>query len=198
MLKSLFIFFTLFTFFSCMHKENLTFEATTHLDVEKKIDSLNIYLDELVKLKDKKKIKESFFYNRGQYKKIEAYVEYYFQGLSRRINGPALPEIKTDDNIVNDASGYQVIEENIFSDSLDFTELKKQVSILKTDLFFIKKNFKDLPVQNHHFYELIQHQIIRIATLGITGFDSPVAFNSINEAKCCLLTGSPVSVLCPN
>jgi hypothetical protein len=60
--------------------------------------------------------------------------------------------------------------------------LKKQVNILKTDLKFVKQNFKDLPIQNHHFYELMQHQIIRIATLGVTGFDSPVAFNSVEEA----------------
>ena len=29
----------------------------------------------------------------------------------------------------------------------------------------------------------MQHQIIRIATLGVTGFDSPVAFNSVEEAE---------------
>jgi cytochrome c peroxidase len=114
---------------------------------------------------------------------MEPFVEYYFQGLSRRINGPALPEIKTDDNMVNDASGFQVIEELIYSDTIDLKELKKQVLILKSDLNFIKQNFKDLPVQDHHFYELMQHQIIRIAALGITGFDSPVSFNSIEEAN---------------
>lgn len=187
MLKNLLILFLLFTFYSCSDKKHQNFEALIHADVEKKIDSLNSSLDKLVKLGDVKKIRENFYNSRGLYKKIEPYVEYYFQGLSRRINGLALPEIKTDDNIVNDATGYQVIEEIIFNDSIDYLELKKQVDILKTDLFFIKMNFKDLPVQEHHFYELIQHQIIRITTLGITGFDSPVAFNSINEAQFSLI-----------
>ena len=76
----------------------------------------------------------------------------------------------------------QVIEEILFDEKLDTTELKKQAKILITDLNFIKQNFKDLPIQNHHFYELTQHQIIRIAALGITGFDSPVSFQSIQEA----------------
>jgi cytochrome c peroxidase len=80
----------------------------------------------------------------------------------------------------------QVIEEILFDEKLDTTELKKQAKILITDLNFIKQNFKDLPIQNHHFYELIQHEVIRIAVLGITGFDSPVAFNSINEAHASL------------
>ena len=35
---------------------------------------------------------------RFRYKKVESLVEYYFQGLNRRINGPALPDVKTDDN----------------------------------------------------------------------------------------------------
>ena len=80
---------------------------------------------------------------RTEYKKIESFIEYYFQGLSRRINGPALPEIKTDDNIVNDASGLQVIEEILFDEKLDTTELKKQAKILITDLNFIKQNLID-------------------------------------------------------
>jgi hypothetical protein len=41
-----------------------------------------------------------------------------------------LPEIKIDDNIVNDATGFQVLEELIFTDSIDVSELKKQVNML--------------------------------------------------------------------
>ena len=169
--------------FSCVNKEYQTLEKKLHTIVSIKIDTLTIALTEIEKEDDKKKLILQFKKTRKEYKKIEPFVEYYFQGLSRRINGPALPEIKTDDNIVNDATGFQVIEEIIFNDSINLDELKKQVSILKTDLKFVQQNFKDLPIQNHHFYELMQHQIIRIAALGITGFDSPVAFNSIDEAS---------------
>jgi len=172
------------TIFSCRDsKEYQNLEQELHVAVSKKIDTLNNDLSKLENSKNKNELILIFNQTRKEYKKLEPFVEYYFQGLSRRINGPALPEIKTDDNIVNDASGFQVIEEVIYNDEIDRSELIKQVRILKTDLKFIQKNFKDLPVQNHHFYELYQHQIIRIATLGITGFDSPVAFNSIPEAK---------------
>jgi cytochrome c peroxidase len=183
MKKTIILYFVIATLFSCVDKKYQKLEKKLQTTISIKIDTLVISLTEIENAKDKNGLIQKFKKTRKQYKKIEPFVEYYFQGFSRRINGPALPEIKIDDNIINDASGFQVIEEIIFSDNIDLNELKKQVRILKTDLKFIQQNFKDLPVQNHHFYELIQHQIIRVAAQGITGFDSPVAFNSINEAK---------------
>ncbi|WP_207420152.1 cytochrome-c peroxidase [Desertivirga brevis] len=183
MTRILFLIFTLLYVLSCTNKSPESFEDRIQANIEAKIDSLNLTLEQLEEAGNKETLLLNFKQSRKQYKNIEPFVEYYFQGLSRRINGPALPEIKTDDNMINEAAGFQVIEEIIYSDSVDLQELKKQVRILRTDLNFVRQNFKDLPVQNHHFYEAIQHHIIRIATLGITGFDSPVAFNSIDEAK---------------
>jgi cytochrome c peroxidase len=183
MIRALIIILFIASVFSCTEKESQTFESKLKVTVSEKIDTLGIALVELENTESKEELIQTFRKARKDYKKIEPFVEYYFQGHSRRINGPALPEIKIDDNIVNDASGFQVLEELIFTDSIDLSELKKQVNILKTDLKFVKQNFKDLPIQNHHFYELTQHQIIRIATLGVTGFDSPVAFNSVEEAE---------------
>jgi cytochrome c peroxidase len=186
MQKKIIAIFLICFIYSCINKETISLEEKLHLTVTEKIEVLCTDINKLCVQNDKNALVNEFKKIRTEYKKIESFIEYYFQGLSRRINGPALPEIKTDDNIVNDASGLQVIEEILFDEKLDTTELKKQAKILITDLNFIKQNFKDLPIQNHHFYELIQHEIIRIAVLGITGFDSPVAFNSINEAHASL------------
>lgn len=186
MQKKIIAIFLICFIYSCINKETISLEEKLHLTVTEKIEVLCTDINKLCVQNDKNALVNEFKEIRTEYKKIESFIEYYFQGLSRRINGPALPEIKTDDNIVNDASGLQVIEEILFDEKLDTTELKKQAKILITDLNFIKQNFKDLPIQNHHFYELIQHEVIRIAVLGITGFDSPVAFNSINEAHASL------------
>ena len=159
MIRNLILLFVLLSLFSCKDKEYQTLEGKIHATVEGKIDVLMVALDELENTKDKNKRLLKFQDCRKLYKGIEPFVEYYFQGHSRRINGPALPEIKTDDNIVNDAAGFQVIEELIYSDRIDLVEIKKQVRILKTDIKFIRQNFKDLPIQDHHFYELMQHQI---------------------------------------
>jgi cytochrome c peroxidase len=168
---------------ACLSNKQQNFEDIARAGIENKIDTIISILNKTESTVATDDLKALFINSRKHYKKIEPLVEYYYQGLSRRINGPALPEIKTDDNVVNDASGFQVIEELIYSDTVDAAELKKQIKILTTDLLFVKKNSKELPVQEHHFYELVQHQLIRIAALGITGFDSPVAFLSVNEAE---------------
>ena len=174
----------LFVMIACSknNQEHAKFDETAYSSLEDNIDSLIVVLHNLESVNEHDKLKTIFSVSRKRYKKIEPFIEYYYQGLTRRINGPALPEIKTDDNMVNDPAGFQVIEEIIFADTVDHTELIKQTKILTTDLLFVKKTIKDLPIQDHHFYELVQHQIIRIAALGITGFDSPVAFQSIEEA----------------
>jgi cytochrome c peroxidase len=170
--------------FSCAKKEPLCIEDSLKITVNNQIDSLNIILIRLSKCTKKDSAKIQFSKSRAIYKKTEPFVEYYFQGFSRRINGPALPDVKIDDNVVNDPTGFQLIEEVIFSDDeLDLAKLRSEIEILKTDLLFVKNNLKDFPIQNHHLYELLQHQIIRTATMGITGFDSPVAFLSIKETN---------------
>jgi len=174
--------FCLSFFFACINLNQKSFDKTAYSLIEKNIDSIIGIISKTEGVSDKNTLIKIFSDSRKNYKKIEPFVEYYYQGLTRRINGPALPEIKTDDNMINDPSGFQVIEEIIYNDNVDLYELSKQTKILNTDLLFIKKTIKDLPIQDHHFYELVQHQIIRIATLGITGFDSPVAFQSVKEA----------------
>ena len=182
MKKVLVTILTALTFYACFNNAEKPFNEIGYQIVKNNIDTIVIGLKKAEIVTNADSLKNIFINARKNYKKIEPVVEYYYQGLSRRINGPALPEIKTDDNIVNDATGFQVIEEIIYNDSIDLVELKKQAKILTTDLLFVKKTMQDMPMQDHHFYEMMQHQIIRIAALGITGFDSPVAFESIQEA----------------
>jgi cytochrome c peroxidase len=60
-------------------------------------------------------LQKSFAESRRLYKYSEGITEYYFQGLTRRINGPALPDVKTEDGQVWPPHGFQVIEQYLFS-----------------------------------------------------------------------------------
>jgi cytochrome c peroxidase len=60
--------------------------------------------------------------------------------------------------------------------------LSNEVNLLIADLRFVKANMQHNAILVRHARELVQHQLIRIATLGITGFDAPVSFASLPEA----------------
>lgn len=134
-------------------------------------------------------LQRQFSVARLRYKRVEGIVEYYFQGLTRRINGPALPDIKTEDNQVWPPHGFQVIEQMLFTPLQDSLRplVANELKVLQTDLHFVRTNMEATAILPRHVHELVQHQLIRIGTLGITGFDAPVSLQSLPEARAALL-----------
>ncbi|MBC7873727.1 MAG: hypothetical protein H7Y01_07025, partial [Ferruginibacter sp.] len=126
-----------------------------------------------------------FANSRYNYKKIEPVIEYYFQGLTKRVNGPALPDIKTEDGQVWPPHGFQVIEQLLYSgynDSLQ-ANLSGEIRLLQTDLRYMRENMAYYTISANHIREIIRHQFIRIAAWGITGFDAPLSKLSLREAE---------------
>jgi cytochrome c peroxidase len=129
-------------------------------------------------------VQQLFSKARSHYKKTEAITEYYFQGLTKRINGPALPDVKTEDGQVWPPHGFQVIEQIVFGNEINnsINQLSNEIKILETDLRFVKANIEYNTILPQHITELTQHQLIRIATLGITGFDTPMSQQALQES----------------
>jgi len=130
-----------------------------------------------------------FAESRFTYKKTESITEYYFQGLTKRINGAPLPDIKTEDGQVWPPHGFQVIEQLLYSgyhDSL-VNDLSNEIKLLQTDLRFTKANMQHNSVLPQHVTEILQHQLIRIAALGISGFDAAMSLLSLPETAHSLL-----------
>ena len=134
-------------------------------------------------------LKLMFAKSRSNYKEIELIIEYYFQGLTKRINGPVLPDVKTDDNQVFPPHGFQVLEQSIWSLASNDTINKSfidEINILTADLKFIKTQIKEQTILARHVREMVHHELIRIATNGLTGLDAPISFESMPEAAASL------------
>jgi cytochrome c peroxidase len=128
-------------------------------------------------------LQQRFANTRYIYKETELITEYYFQGLTRRINGPALPDVKTEDGVVWAPHGFQVIEQllyDAFSPSKN-KQLTEEIRQLQTDLRFTIANLKEMTVSQKHIKEMLQHQLVRIASMGISGFDAPLSKLSLPE-----------------
>jgi cytochrome c peroxidase len=147
------------------------------------IQKLRILETALDKKEPLPQLQAHFAQARYAFKKTEALTEYYFQGLTKRLNGPVLPDIKVEDGQVLPPHGFQVIEQYLFSpDTIPTQTLKNEIAVLITDVLFTKKSLSETAIQAHHFYELIQHHIIRIATQGIAGLDTPLSQYAMPEA----------------
>ncbi|MCS7019938.1 MAG: cytochrome c peroxidase [Cytophagales bacterium] len=153
---------------------------------------------------DEKAIQESFKKARLIYKKIEAIAEYYNPATARSINGPAIPEAELYDAKVLPPQGFQVIEELIFPyEQAAKNELNEQVNALIVNIKHLKYTAEHNTFTDAHLWDALHLQLFRIAAMGIAGFDSPVAFLSIEEAAASLegikefihIYGSPATLM---
>jgi cytochrome c peroxidase len=194
MMKNLFVLTIAMIFFiACGSNKQQSGHIAVQEYFAKKIDTLISSLESLKLAAEKQSnagnLKLMFGESRSNYKEIESIVEYYFQGLAKRINGPVLPDVKTDDNQVFPPHGFQVLEQTIWSLAINDTINKSfidEINILTTDLKFIRTQIKDQTILARHVREMVHHQLIRIATNGLTGLDAPVSFASMPEAAAAL------------
>ncbi|MFV5691280.1 cytochrome-c peroxidase [Flavobacterium sp. LT1R49] len=129
-------------------------------------------------------IQKQFLEAHQSYKKVEMISEYYFPVVSKAINGPALDEFEEDEGKTVPPEGFQVIEELLFPryDYRSKEELLKEIGILSANLKRLDKVSQTNELTDSHVFDAMRLEVFRIITLGITGFDSPIAQNSILEA----------------
>ncbi|MFV8442815.1 cytochrome-c peroxidase [Flavobacterium sp. LB2P44] len=130
------------------------------------------------------KLQQQFLDAHASYKQVEMISEYYFPVVSKAINGPALSEFEENDGKTLPPEGFQVIEEFIFPvyNSQTKGSLLKEIGILSANLKRLDKVSQTNELTDSHVFDAMRLEVFRIITLGITGFDSPIAQNSISEA----------------
>ncbi|WP_053334580.1 cytochrome c peroxidase [Gemmatimonas phototrophica] len=123
---------------------------------------------------------------RRAFKHAELGLEYYAATSTREMNGPALPEVEENDGpeAVFAPTGFQVIEEGLFGDEplAERDALVQETRTLRQILARVQTLMRTQVVTDDRVWDAIKLEIARIVSLGITGFDSPVAGLSLAEA----------------
>lgn len=122
---------------------------------------------------------------RSIFKAVEPYLAFSDADNYKSLNAPNILKVEEEDvtNVKKFSPfGFQVIEELLFSDEVNEEELKRIVRKTKNRLELIKNNNK-LLLRDYHVLWLLRNQIARTALTGITGFDSPVLEQSLQETK---------------
>ena len=135
-------------------------------------------------------LQQQFRLSRLAFKKIAVFTDYYNFYETRLMNGPALPRMEEDKpEIIFEPHGFQVIEEKVFGDikKINYPEIIKEIDGI-TDIIRSLQREQDLEYKFRPelLTDAIQTSLIRLITLGISGFDSPVAGYSIPEARATL------------
>ncbi|WP_295126287.1 cytochrome c peroxidase [uncultured Chitinophaga sp.] len=135
---------------------------------------------------DDEEIQKAFFAARKSYKKLEALVEYFSPVTAKAINGPNLDEVDAGErDVVEAPEGFQVMEEMIFSvvKKKDSANLRMEAARLVSNVNRLGRTAELLVATDVQLFDAMRQELLRIMALGISGFDSPVAFASLSEAK---------------
>jgi len=130
------------------------------------------------------KMKIEFRNARKYYKEIEFMSEYYNPYLCKKMNGPLIPEVEEDDpsKNIHEPEGFQVLEELLYEGG-EQTKMLAECTLLKGytgRLRTMSMSLKPMPAQ---MMEAARLELIRVITLGVTGFDSPYRLAVTEESE---------------
>ena len=131
-------------------------------------------------------IRSLFKRARLQYKATELLTEYYYPATSKAINGAPVPEAEADNpGYPTEPSGFQVIEEIIYGEEIikDYEGLILQAKLLQSAVVRLLSTSETLELTDAHIWDAVRLQCFRMMTLGISGYDSPLANLSLQEAS---------------
>ena len=150
------------------------------------ITHLSNAIDNLDSMKGKtiKEQQEIYVLARKAFKLSEPVLAFSDKDNYKSLNAPNIigvhGEASNDTRIVNPI-GFQVIEELIYEDNINKDFLERAIRVTSARLKLMRKNVA-IKLKSHHIIWLVRDQITRIATTGITGFDSPVLNQSLLES----------------
>ncbi|MFC4096909.1 cytochrome-c peroxidase [Euzebyella saccharophila] len=119
---------------------------------------------------------------RVSFKKSEPYAAYLNPAVGHRANGPALPIFVEDTERVLSPMGLQKMEESIFEGGEDPAVFKRETELTKGLLVNLMENTGERPLDAQRFFIATHQQLLRIISLGISGFDTPVSQLGLEES----------------
>ncbi|ARS38370.1 hypothetical protein CA265_01155 [Sphingobacteriaceae bacterium GW460-11-11-14-LB5] len=172
--------------------ENRSNAALIKADFDRQLTEFQSIIDQklsnAVQNRDEKAIKQTFLQARKKYKELEYYIEYFFPSTSALLNGAPIDEIELGENLIENPTGFQVMEEIIYEKPTteNRKELGNEVKKMQLNLQRVSRFNEQYEITDAQLFDAIRLEIFRITSLGITGFDTPNALQSIPETASAL------------
>ncbi len=135
---------------------------------------------------DDLQLRKSYLEVRKAYKATEYLLTYFDADFADKfINGAPLLHIE--ENVANlvilDPEGLQVIDEVLYANQIENQKLLKLTKSLIHRVEELVKNHQSIKVYDRHVFEASRIELIRMLSLGITGFDTPGSLEGVNDAQ---------------
>lgn len=115
------------------------------------------------------------------FKKAEPYASYLNPAVGHKANGPALPSVTDDSQRVLPPVGLQKIEESIYVEEEQEQVYRGELAITQGMFRNLQNNIKKKALTPQRFFIATHQQLMRIVSLGISGFDTPVSQLGLQE-----------------
>ncbi len=134
------------------------------------------------------KVQAAFLAAKKAYKRTEYLTEYLDPELAKKINGAPIPKVVISEAdyltlglkeplfITVPPEGFQVLEELLFAEELtDLAEASILALKIEENLTTLQTNLLHQPLTDKQILESLREEVLRVMTMGITGFDAPAA-----------------------
>lgn len=184
-------FLTAFLLFSAFTEKPTAAEQTHELCLQH-IKMFQAQLDSFQSLTEKKadarQMLARFSTVRVAFKRFEFMLEYLDNRHYPFFNG--VNAVEMDDGAVTNAKpeGMQVIESELYNDSLNYSRILFLTKQLKYRTLYFYTIFKNASLRDNYIFEAMRFHFIRMETLNLVAFDSPKLRNNTAEIRSALLT----------
>jgi cytochrome c peroxidase len=131
-------------------------------------------------------LRDLFLSAKGRFKSAEPVLAYAEKENYKTLNAPNILKVVEEDatNIkVMKPTGFQVLDEIFAGGEIDVDETADHVRRTRNRLGLIRANAGLEDCRDYHFLWLFRDALLRVAFLGLSGFDSPAMENSLPEAR---------------
>ncbi|PHI21743.1 cytochrome-c peroxidase [Lewinellaceae bacterium SD302] len=127
---------------------------------------------------------------REAFKRVEWLLEYIDPtAVKRFINGAPLP--KTEPHVpaivIIEPSGLQRLDELVWEEEPDFAAVRKMLNKLQREYADLQLYARNRRLQHRQLFEALRLEVVRIFTLGVSGFDTPASGLAMTENLATLL-----------
>jgi cytochrome c peroxidase len=122
------------------------------------------------------------------YKRVEFLAEQYMPASAKSIDGPVADEVDENDpnHVVEPAEGLQVIEARLFAEHPEHDTTLAQAVILASNIKRLSAYGNAIAFSDGNIFDAMRREVLRVAALGLAGYDAPVALTSLPEGAAAL------------